>query len=189
VSPSRSIERHHHYLLVDGKPVPEPDLLKWAEAFETMERTLRQDFFVYRGGRELIAITKEQYGATLQHRPLPNRKATQSLLKSNARARRKRKQAGGIPIMVSTVFLGIDHGYEGPPILWETMVFGTDFQDFGQARYRSQEEAIAGHAAIVAGLLEYVKREVPALPERTEPIRFKKLKSPVNTRKPKGKPS
>jgi hypothetical protein len=50
-------------------------------------------------------------------------------------------------VEVSTVFLGIDHsfGLGGPPILWETMVFGGD-HDHEQERYSSREDAVAGHA-------------------------------------------
>lgn len=55
---------------------------------------------------------------------------------------------------VSTVFLGIDHNYASfpsTPILFETMIFGGPYSDF-QARYRTYDEAEAGHAAIVAAL-------------------------------------
>jgi hypothetical protein len=50
---------------------------------------------------------------------------------------------------VSTVFLGLDHGYHGTPILFETMVFGGPF-DGEQERYATYDEAEAGHAAMVA---------------------------------------
>ncbi len=48
---------------------------------------------------------------------------------------------------VSTVFLGINHQWnEGPPVLWETMVFGLrDDMDEIQLRYTSQADAIKGH--------------------------------------------
>ena len=49
-------------------------------------------------------------------------------------------------VHVSTVFLGIDHAFgEGPPVLWETMIFGGPHNDY-QERYTSREDAIAGHA-------------------------------------------
>ncbi len=52
--------------------------------------------------------------------------------------------------MVSTVFLGLDHnfGVAGGPVLWETMVFGGRL-DQHQWRYRSRDDAIAGHRAAV----------------------------------------
>lgn len=51
---------------------------------------------------------------------------------------------------VSTVFLGLDHAHNGgPPVLWETMVFGGDL-DGEQERYTSRADAVAGHAAMVA---------------------------------------
>ena len=64
---------------------------------------------------------------------------------------------------VSTVFLGVDHSFrpgEGPPILFETMVFGppegsTSFPeewDGRMRRYATWDEAAAGHAEMVAEL-------------------------------------
>ena len=52
-------------------------------------------------------------------------------------------------LLVSTVFLGIDHNFagRGDPVLWETMVFrdGRSVDD-GQDRYTSYADAVAGHA-------------------------------------------
>src|SRR5216684_8998165 len=47
---------------------------------------------------------------------------------------------------VSTVFLGLDHNFSkaGPPILYETMVFGGELNDC-QERYSTQEMALLGH--------------------------------------------
>lgn len=61
---------------------------------------------------------------------------------------------------VSTVFLGVDHRHfgEGPPVLFETMVFGNpktgetfpEELDGLMNRYTTWDEAEAGHAEIVA---------------------------------------
>ena len=61
-----------------------------------------------------------------------------------------------VTVRVSTVFLGLDHNFgDGPPILYETMVFeGENDQD--QYRYGSREEALAGHEAVLAELREAV---------------------------------
>ena len=51
---------------------------------------------------------------------------------------------------VSTVWLGIDHQYgDGPPLIFETMVFLSkmDYQDLDMKRYSSEAEAVAGHKA------------------------------------------
>lgn len=52
-------------------------------------------------------------------------------------------------VEVSTVFLGMDHRFvrNGPPLLWETMVFGGD-RDGHCERSSSQEEALNRHEAI-----------------------------------------
>jgi hypothetical protein len=49
-------------------------------------------------------------------------------------------------VSVSTVFLGIDHSFnrDGPPLLFETMVFGGHL-DQQMDRYATLEEAEAGH--------------------------------------------
>lgn len=65
-------------------------------------------------------------------------------------------------VWVSTVFLCIDHRYSGvgPPILFETMIFGDCFNDQQeyQERYCTWEEAEAGHAVAV----EYAKTTLAA---------------------------
>jgi len=52
-------------------------------------------------------------------------------------------------VRVSTVFLGLDHGWgDGPPVLFETMVFGGKL-DQEQERYCTYDEAEAGHKTMV----------------------------------------
>jgi hypothetical protein len=55
----------------------------------------------------------------------------------------------GGEVLVSTVFLGTDHRFigKGPPILWETLVFGGALAD-EMNRYSSREAALAGHQVI-----------------------------------------
>lgn len=55
-------------------------------------------------------------------------------------------------IVVSTIFLGLDHSFgQGPPRLWETMVFGRGSPwDDTQVRYATEAEALAGHQQLVA---------------------------------------
>lgn len=54
-------------------------------------------------------------------------------------------------IRISTVFLSLDHNHSngGPPVLWETMVFGIldedGNEDEKQERYTSHEAALEGH--------------------------------------------
>lgn len=53
-------------------------------------------------------------------------------------------------LWVSTVFLGIDHNFfdDGPPILFETMVFGDGIDSY-QTRCATWEEAELNHAEAV----------------------------------------
>jgi len=55
---------------------------------------------------------------------------------------------------ISTVFLGLDHRFEseGPPILFETMVFKNsddDYSDLEMERYSTYSEAEQGHQRMV----------------------------------------
>lgn len=57
----------------------------------------------------------------------------------------------GEAVVVSTVFLALDHRFsgEGPPILFETMVFGGD-RHCETRRCSTWDEAIDQHARVVA---------------------------------------
>lgn len=89
------------YVLVDGKPRKEPDLLAWARWNETAERR--------------VALREQG------------------------------------DCQVSTVFLALDHNFsgDGPPLLYETMVFGGAL-DGEQERASTAEEALAIHARMCA---------------------------------------
>lgn len=62
-------------------------------------------------------------------------------------------RVGGI--RVSTVFLALDHNFggKGPPVLFETMIFGARgrWAEF-QTRYCTEAEALAGHAMYVEAI-------------------------------------
>lgn len=58
-------------------------------------------------------------------------------------------------ILVSTVWLGLDHSFGGDkPILFETMVFGPEGTpektDLACWRYSTEQEALEGHARAIA---------------------------------------
>lgn len=53
-------------------------------------------------------------------------------------------------ITVSTVWLGLDHSFgDGPPLIFETMIFGGERDDY-QDRYSTREEAEEGHRRALA---------------------------------------
>jgi hypothetical protein len=54
-------------------------------------------------------------------------------------------------VTISTVWLGLNHCFlgEGPPLIYETMIFGGP-HDEAQWRYASKEAALAGHDRAVA---------------------------------------
>ncbi len=64
---------------------------------------------------------------------------------------------GGVE--VSTVWLGLDHnrGNDGPPIIFETMLFGypsADPDDHPMRRYSTEEDAMRGHLEAVDAIRE-----------------------------------
>lgn len=65
-------------------------------------------------------------------------------------------------LKVSTVWLGLDHsfGRDGPPLIFETMVFmpGESFREVDSARYATKEAALAGHTAMLS---EWKDKPVP----------------------------
>lgn len=52
--------------------------------------------------------------------------------------------------LVSTVFLGLDYNFgQGPPVLWETLVFGGPHEDEQDRCSGSREQAEAMHARMI----------------------------------------
>lgn len=88
---------HRYILNGEGKPMLEPDLMTWAQWYQTAERH--------------VADTNVEN------------------------------------VRISTVFLGLDHnyGWPGPPVLYETMIFDAEGEEFDTIRYCTKEEALVGH--------------------------------------------
>jgi hypothetical protein len=65
-------------------------------------------------------------------------------------------------VEVSTVWLGLDHsfGMHGPPIIYETMVFGGKL-DETMDRYASWDAALAGHDQLAAAVRDAEASELP----------------------------
>lgn len=60
---------------------------------------------------------------------------------------------------VSTVFLGLDHSFgKGPPILWETMVFGGEMNQEQDRCSGSREQAEAMHKRMVEKVRSHVSK-------------------------------
>ena len=89
-----------NYVLDGTTPKLEPDLMTWAQWFESADRK----------------VARSEVGKT----------------------------------KISTVFLGLDHSFgEGPPMLFETMIFGGEHDEY-QDRCSTWEEAEQMHAKAVA---------------------------------------
>ena len=65
---------------------------------------------------------------------------------------------------VSTMWLGIDHGFSGgPPLIFETIVLSgpPSWHEFDSYRYSTLKEAQAGHIAMVKKWSKGVARKTP----------------------------
>ncbi len=92
------------------------------------------------------------YGRTPEPLP-PNAYCLYEAVLADADARRVAEtllEEGGCHVRVSTVFLALDHQHTpgGPPLLFETMIFGGE-HDMWQDRYSTWVEAQEGHARAV----------------------------------------
>lgn len=74
------------------------------------------------------------------------------LAASGATCKRVVKQEHVGDAKVSTVFLALDHNWDpdGPPILWETMVFGGEFDEIQDRCSGGIEQAEAMHERMMA---------------------------------------
>ena len=91
------------------------------------------DWYILRGHEVIQVETLEEWGLFMEERG--SRTVARTELENN--------------VLVSTVFLGIDHGWgDGIPVLFETMIFG-GVHDQDMWRYCTWDEAVAGHASTV----------------------------------------
>jgi hypothetical protein len=66
--------------------------------------------------------------------------------------------------VVSTVFLGLDHSYEeGPPVLWETMVFLRDELRFKRGLFEHEQNRCAGNREQALAMHEDMVERVAAV--------------------------
>lgn len=93
----------------------------------------------------------DRQGRPLPHATVEDYQAIERLV-TNASYKRVAETTLPDGIWVSTVWLGVDHQWgSGPPLIFETMVFlgrggGCEID---VARYSTEEEALAGHKAMV----------------------------------------
>jgi hypothetical protein len=66
-------------------------------------------------------------------------------------------------VKISTVFLGIDHGFHRKHLWFETMVFGGDYDGY-QRRYETWNEAASGHKKVVHLVRATTRRQAKKIP-------------------------
>lgn len=70
--------------------------------------------------------------------------------------RRVRRTELSTGVVISTVFLGLDHNFldRGPPHLFETLVFGGEHA-YEMMRYATWDEAVQGHLRMASKHLKF----------------------------------
>lgn len=131
------------FILKDRKPVLELDLLKWGTFYEKAERRVNSTRFPIIKKRAL-SIRRKRLKKRLKQAYKIYKRSKNSRIKWVYRYRLKGVEFGS----VSTVFLGIDHGWGGEPKFFETMVFGGKYDQL-QARCPDWDSAATMHHAVV----------------------------------------
>lgn len=66
------------------------------------------------------------------------------------KTKRVKQETTWLGFYVSTVWLGVDYSFSfGPPLIFETMVFFKSWSELDMERYTTEEQALAGHKALV----------------------------------------
>lgn len=112
--------------------------LRWLDGDELHERVGGTIWYAP-DGTPIPGDTMEQAEAFGQYRQAPG-----------ALIRTEIGLEGSHNLVVSTVYLGIDHNFSGhgPPIIWETMIFFGDWEDY-QWRYATRHAAMDNHRTVV----------------------------------------
>lgn len=76
---------------------------------------------------------------------------------------------------VSTVWLGLNHNWspDGPPLIFETMVFGGGNHDLDMDRYSTLAGALAGHEQMCLLVRATEQSGLPELEASSEPAKEK----------------
>lgn len=74
---------------------------------------------------------------------------TWAMWMNNGERRRVKREELADGAVVSTVFFGIDHRFgDGPPLVYETLVFTPAGGEGEMRRYTTRDEALAGHEEV-----------------------------------------
>jgi len=126
------------YILRDHKALPTDDVIKWGRMLEdTKARTVAWTLF-----------NNSEPWITLDRQKMLDREAARVELGLRPHDI-EQLRTHYARIMVSTVFLGLDHRWDsGPPLLFESMCFNGPL-DEAQERYTTWEQAKKGHSEMV----------------------------------------
>ncbi len=126
------------YILIGKNPVHVEDTYKWAAW---------HGYMLKRGG---LFIERDLYPAK---KPIKkNKRTTRGQRKASHQVLKKLNAWRCEPVLLSTVFLAVDHGLMGEPILFETMIFGGRYNEY-QRRYTNFDDA-KKHHRVLRGMIK-----------------------------------
>ncbi len=118
------------YILVGKNPVQVFDTFAWAEWHSWM---------LQNGGTH---VARNEFPA---QKPLgKNKKSKRGPARLHTRSFKQINRWRESAVLVSTVFLCVDHAFMGSPVLFETMIFGGRYDEY-QERYKTFDDALHGH--------------------------------------------
>ena len=117
------------YILDGQTPVQESDTIKWSKWFESNERQVKRD---------IIYTPEKTYKFVISKHPITNKPTRTRVFYTK-----------DIEVLISTVFLGLDHSWNGgEPLLFETMIFGGKY-DGEMCRCSTWQQAEIMHNDVI----------------------------------------
>jgi hypothetical protein len=111
---------------------------------------MRRDYYILDESGEPVEVDDVLVWAPWFETSHDTRVVLQTRVDRRGRVEERPLTRGRGGVQVSTIFLALDHAFDdGPPVLWETMVFGGPLHG-EMMRYRSKLAALTGHERMIA---------------------------------------
>ncbi len=149
------------YVLNNKKPVRALNTIEWGNFYGSPDRSVNKTRFLLTKKRELIKRRKRLKTIKAREAPITIKRKHRKLLENSIYHKRRRLKGAEFGV-VSTVFLGIDHGWGDEPMFFETMVFEGKYDQL-QARCPDWDSAEIMHHSVVnmiRGNSDYENREI-----------------------------
>jgi hypothetical protein len=128
------------YILKDRKALSVGDVVRWGAWWEANEKS--------RIVRQTLFKNVDPWKRRDLAREIQSERSRREMMPGGNRQNIVDLRFHVSQILVSTVFLGLDHGWGGKPLIFESMIFNGPCHD-DMDRYTTWEQAEIGHAEMV----------------------------------------